>query len=985
MFRLFIAVFSSALTVLVARTAHGGCIAPVLLQRQQALSDHATLSSATKEPTSKRKEVSATSPALHATVNFNSTKVDLAGPQGGADPADVHAKKGKDAEEILKILKDKLDKEADVCKSSPTDAFVNVIQGSAANIDTVSLDMTNAFADGEVLEILVTAMTMDGAYVEGSGFWAALGESTATRLVLQLDRVRSVIDIYQPPTSFRTTDRQSQAEVALGVGDGWLDVLPLQPCAPPMAQKVIVDASQMVSQMFFTYSLQSWTSYRIVEAEAFPQNFDIVVEYLSSPAPVILGFSVVQLPAVPMKPRLADDRLLYFTTDFLDVGYHRADVHTLPSEAVDREMSLIWRWDLAKLPNRTIRMHVDPTVPLRWQMWVKEGIEAWNSAFQALRMPASLRAVLPGDDDWPQDYSMADARYNSIYWTLSDEISSIGVAQVDPRTGEILKADISMSGGWVWAWLSELDLLTANTTHQDRLALLAQGAKKAHPHRPNKRRMVKSHTRHDDIRSSPPSAETGHTSQLPQRGTPGPLLLSMGQPLTALQLEVLMGEGLKSVVMHEMGHILGLRHNFKGSTAISQKCLQNRSCTAVHGLSASIMDYLPMNLPQPGREPNSVHIFPPTIGAYDKLAIRYGYSEPSDSPADAFYGLGAMLEEAKAFDVCYDADEELGEDPFCMAEDLGEDPVAFHEQRLKRIAQAQSELHKRYVQADGPWRNYGKSLSSLLREAEFAGHSLIAWVGGIRNSYAHRGAVWNASKARRPVPLQMQRRALEALLKLLRPDTAGLLPPAEALPFAVTGEEDSLSSLDLVRLSEKLIKELLGKLLSSERLLQVRKQELLLDQNAPENAALTVEEFLTRLSDGILGGFHLNLGHEEASAPRTAEMTLQLEFVRGMTALYHEKELPASLEAQLLLQLRQLRRDTAAAEQRLQSATAASKSMEWPTLLEVHVTLLSRELASALCRKGNEECKDSKSAGQRVTSHFPALALAFMALASTLC
>lgn len=913
--------------------------------------------------------------------------------QGVSNPADGDNEQGQGAEKSPLPLKDELGKEKDACQSRSASAFVDVLQGSGISTDTLSLDMTNAFAGGEVLEILVTAITMDGAYIEGAGFWTALGENTATHLVLQLDRVRSVIDVYQPPTSFRTSDRQSQEEVVLGVGDGWLDVLALQPCAPPMSHKVIVDAAQMVARMFYTYSLESVTSYRIVTAEAYPQNFDVSVEYLSSPAPVILGFSVVMLPTTPMKPRVADDRLLYFTTDFVDVGYHQADMHTLPSEAVDRQISLMWRWDLGKLRNRTIRIHVDPTVPLRWQAWVKEGVEAWNSAFATLRMPSAVRAVLPSDDDWPQDYSMADARYNTIYWSLSDDISSEGDAQVDPRTGEIIKADIRMGSGWVWAWLSELDLLAANTTREDRLALLGQGVVSGtQPHKRSRRPAGRSRrptrsmhaqkSRHTKIpREVPESGETSEGPvQLPRHGVhAGPLLLSAGQPLTTPQLEVLMGEGLKSVVMHEMGHILGLRHNFKGSTSIAQNCLENRSCTAVHGLSASIMDYLPMNLPEPEREPNSVHIFPPTIGAYDKLAIRYGYSEPSESPTEAFYGLAALLEEAKAFDVCYDADEELGEDPFCMTEDLGEDPVAFHEKRLTRIARVQGELHKRYVQADGPWRNYGNSLGSLLREAEVAGLSLIPWVGGIRNSYAHRGPVWNASKARRPVPLRMQRRALEAVLKLLRPDAAGLLPPAEALPFAVTGEEDSLKSLDLVRLSENLIKKLLAKLLSSKRLLQVRKQELLVASATPQSAsdgadALTVEEFLTRMSDGILGGFHLD-SHPEASASLTAEMTLQLEFVRSMTALF-EKDLPASLEAQLLLQLHQLRRDIAAEERRLRKAGDDSIARERPTLLEVHVTLLKRELVSALCGKGDkEDCKEAKSDGHQVKSIMWTLAL----------
>jgi len=779
------------------------------------------------------------------------------------------------------------------------------------------------------------------------------------------------------------------------VGDGWIDVLPMLPCAPPHENKVIVDASQMVSQMFYTFALEGVLSYQVVTAEAYPQNFDVIVEYLSSPAPVILGFSVVMLPAKMMKPRIADDRLLYFTTDFVDIGFHSADSHTLPSEAVDREMSIIWRWDLKKRENRTVRIYVDPTVPLRWRRWVKEGVEAWNEAFALLPTPGMVKAVLPDDDDWPEDYNMADVRFNSIYWSLSEDISSQGDAKVDPRTGEIIKADIRMGDGWVWAWLSELDLLAPNATREDKLALLGQGSTPKRSATPPKRKAQKLRRRpgtkiatwsarharrpRKSKQEEKVSKVEDDSAQLPPpRGAASALLLSVGtRPLTAPQLEDLMGEGLRSVVMHEMGHILGLRHNFKGSTSVSQECLQNRSCTEIYGLSSSIMDYLPMNFPEPGRDPLSVHVFPPAIGEYDKLAIQYGYLEPpTELPEEAFMGLHTIIEGAKAFEVCYDADEGE-EDPFCMTEDLSEDPVAFHEQRLARIVLTQRELHRRYVQADGPWRNYGKSISSLLREAEFVGRGLLPFVGGIRNSYAHRGLVWNESKAREPAPLQLQRRSLEALLKLLRPGTAGLLPPPEALPFAVIGQEDSVRSLDLVRLTEKFIKELLEQLLSTKRLLQVRKQELLLEQNA-SHGVLTVEEFLTRLTDGILGGFHLDLQKQDA-----AEMSLQLEFVRAMSALYLDKELPASLEAGLLVQLRQLRRDTRAAERRLRKAKVDGSNLKaWPTLLEVHVSVLNGELASALCGKGAEECQ-AKSASVRGWST-KMLLLAFLSFSGCL-
>lgn len=886
-------------------------VAPVLLQRQQLLHDalaHGQYGHRVHEAASRNESV---------------------------DEGDDE--KEKEAEKMLKWLQKVFNVSADgnICQADgPDGALISTVQSK--NPDVLSLDLTNAFKINKVVKILVTAMITDGTYVEGAGFVATLGENTDIYLELQLDPTRSVVDVYQPQMGLRTTDMESKEAVERGAGDGWLDVLPMTPCPPPLEGSVVVDASPLVAKLFYTFQLSAISSYRIITSQAYPTNLDLTVEYLSS-VPISLGFSLQVLPNVTMPTRPADDRLLYFTSDYTDIGYHLADRKTLPSEAVDRQTSIIWRWDLSKLANRTIRMYVDPTVPSRWRTWIKEGVEAWNAGFKLLHKRAFVKAILPGDADWPDDYDLADARWSTISWSISDEISSEGDAKIDPRTGEIIKADIRMGEGWVWAWLQELDLLAPNMTHAQRLAFLAEP--RSGLRSPAKqRRQLK--PRHMHARPKAQKAQaTPSKSQVGIHGLSNSLLLAAIGPLTAAQLEVLMGQGLRSVIMHEMGHILGLRHNFKGSTAISQHCLQNITCTGINSISSSVMDYLPMNLP---RNKTPVHIFPPTIGEYDRLAILYGYAESETAPHD-------ILLEAEAFNVCYDGDV-MGEDPYCMMEDLGEDPVAYHEDRIQRLAAAQKSLHKTFVQVDGSWRQYGAAVKALMREALFTGKSLVPWIGGIDNRYLHRATNWNAARPRRPVPLALQRRALEALLTLLRPSQAGLLPPVEAMPFVVEGKVDEVESIDLAQGSEHLIKKLLTGLLSAKKLLQIRKQELLLvERNVSAQPVLTVGDFLTRMSDSILGGFHLRL--DKAPVRSTVEMTLQLEYVRRMTHLYLSKELPESLEAQLLLQLRQLRADTRAAELRLKAT-----EKQQPPVLEAHLALLNRELAAAFCPAEEIHC-----------------------------
>ena len=936
--------------VLASAAAQHGSVAPVLLQRQQSL--HDTLIHEVEIHSENNASNASGRNASNAsrTNGSNESGSNESGSNGSAAGNNTKEKRAeKDAEKVLKWLEKMFgaSNSSNACQADgPPGALVGIVE-SAKSPDILSLDLTNAFKDNEVVQILVTTMVTDGSYVEGQGFLTTLGMNTDMYLELQLDRERSVVNVYHPQMALRTSDTQSQEAVDRGAGDGWLDVLPMSTCPSPLDQNVVVDASPLVAKMFYTFQLDQVANYRIVSSQAYLSNMDLTVEYLSV-VPVSLGFSLQVLPAVPMTTRAADDRLLYFTSDFKDIGYHLADWKTLPSQAVDRETSIIWRWDLSKLQNRTIRIYVDPTVPLRWRSWVKQGVEAWNSGFQLLEQPAFVKAVLPDDDDWPLDYDLADARYSTISWSISDEISSEGDAKVDPRTGEIIKADIRMGEGWVWAWLKELDLMAPNITHAQRMSLLASHRSDASSRRTEHRRQLK---RLKDVQRHKQKQEMHQSGkELPEsktRGLSASLLFAALGPMSKEQLEALMGAGLQSVIMHETGHILGLRHNFKGSTAISQKCLQNISCTARNSITSSVMDYLPLNLP---KNHTPVHIFPPTIGAYDQLAIRYGYTEGLD-PASLTAELNSIMFEAEKFDVCYDADEG-GEDPYCMAEDLGEDPVAFQEDQIKRLAEAQHSLHKTFVQADGPWRLYGAAVKSLFREALYAGHSLIPWIGGIQNHYSHRAAVWNSSKARQPVPLGLQRRALEALLTLLRPNKAGLLPPAEAMPFLVEGEVDEVRSIDLAENSELLIKFLLKKLLSKKKLIQIRKQELLLVQrNVSKPTVFTVADFLTRMGDSILGGFHLHLENPKAAVPSTVEMTLQLEYVRHMRELYLSKELPESLEAQLLLQMRQLRADTRAAETRLKVV-----HKEQPPVLEAHLALLNRELGTAFCSPEETPC-----------------------------
>eukprot|EP00930_Biecheleria_cincta_P086084 TRINITY_DN7544_c0_g1_i1.p1 TRINITY_DN7544_c0_g1~~TRINITY_DN7544_c0_g1_i1.p1 ORF type:complete len:1034 (-),score=165.34 TRINITY_DN7544_c0_g1_i1:74-3175(-) len=781
---------------------------------------------------------------------------------------------------------------------------------ATAELDLLVLDLTNAFAKTDKISILVTAVTETGTYIDEVGFTETYGDNIGKYFEMRLDRIRSQIEVYSPQMSLRTSDFQSEEAVKRGGGDGWIDVLPLLRCpATADAKRVVVDASILVAKGFFVANVGQATNFKLLRTKPYPTNFDITVEYLGLTS-MNIGFSVVLLPMVPMVPRVADDRLLYLATDYTDIGFHQA----LPMrEAVDRPTSLIWRWDLSKLENSSIKIYIDPTVPMRWRQSFKEGVEAWNAAFTLVGQKASVMAVLPGTRDWPADYDIADARFSAISWSVTDQIVSMGQAKVDPRSGQIIKADITMSDKWVFEFLQELNLdeITPSKDASMSAALLelvTRGSQKS---------------RNGARESHAESMSAGFSLLLRER-------MQQPKPFPKTELEEILKAGLRNVVMHETGHILGLRHNFKGSLAATKDCLQDMACTAREGIGSSVMDYVPINLPRPGGK--EVHAFSPVIGAYDKLAIRYGYA-PTGT------GLEDILGEAEAFETCYDEDSEMGEDPLCAMYDLGEDPVDFFEEQLATLARVQKDMLSQAVLPDRSFASYGEAVHSTLRRALHMGFGLIPFLGGIRNRHAHsarnRSRLEQHSWARKPVPVDMQRQALQLLLKLLRPDQAGLLPQDGDLPFLLEGPRDGqyLHSLDLQDKMETLSSQLLGNILAVERLEQVRHQEDLLGSRSVPSA-LSVAEFLRSLGDGLLSG----LKHADNGSQTSLEMHLQRNFVSGLVGLYQNASLPADLAAEVLVELH------AAQATSLDAAEAAS-TVE----LQAHLALLNRDLSEVFC------------------------------------
>jgi hypothetical protein len=204
-----------------------------------------------------------------------------------------------------------------------------------------------------------------------------------------------------------------------------------------------------------------------------------------------LTFSMALLPDRPLTARALDERVGFFSLAYADLGDHRGDKNYTAltaheSDMVDVKVKVINRRRLksgqAMAP---LTYYIDPTVPEEWRGSFKDGVEAWNPAFEAAGFgPKAIRAVLPGDADWPADYNAGDIRwglvmwpdgasrssshdsrrgwvlyrYSSISWTVDlDTTFALGPAIVDPRSGEILDSDIIFTHGWVKYWIQTFE------------------------------------------------------------------------------------------------------------------------------------------------------------------------------------------------------------------------------------------------------------------------------------------------------------------------------------------------------------------------------------------------------------------------------------------------------------------------------------------------------------------------------------------------
>lgn len=517
-----------------------------------------------------------------------------------------------------------------------------------------------------------------------------------------------------------------------------------------------------------------------------------------------LFYTFSKLPDEAMRSRNADGRLGHFNQqqwNFSDQG------SSLPQKF------FVNRWRLEKKdptaalsePKKPIIYWLDKNIPLEFRDSVKAGILEWNKAFEKIGYKDAIRVEQQPDNAL---WSTHETGRASVRWFVdySEGAMAVGPSRTDPRSGEILDADVTISNGWATLprrlALAQLSrplpegLQTHTSSEQNRLLWpdLQRGFLPA----PTERWTRFNQSQQPQDYSAQLQGTHGHDASTIelcaydhaalQEASFALDLIAMrqGSLMDVKEAERLVQAVLKDVVSHEVGHTLGLRHNFRASTVYTQSQISDPGFSRSNGISGSVMDYNAFNIAL-DKETQGDYVNS-TIGPYDYWAIEYSYKElPVESEAISLAKIAARSSEPL---LAYGTDEELfsdldGMDPEVNQRDVGGDPLGFAQRRIQLSRELIIRLQTRILASgesfDVLTRNFVSGISQLSQAFSIASK----YVGGV--VYV-RDQAGGSRAPFTPVPANQQRSALKLITEQLFESQGFDLKPG----FASRLTEDTL-------------------------------------------------------------------------------------------------------------------------------------------------------------------------------------------------
>ena len=630
------------------------------------------------------------------------------------------------------------------------------------------------------------------------------------------------IALIEPNVEIRSTgDKESKSSVKRLFTDRVIVDLPI--LAKSTKNEVVIDLDDLLvkyASKFFGSAVRGADTgmmmrlKEIANAKAFPKNVELAYKLpVSGGRFKTFHYSISVIPDdTGYEPRKADDRVGYFTTSYTDFGKYKLG---------ETKVRYITRWNLEKAdddlklspPKKPIIFYVEHTTPIRYRRFVRDGVLHWNKAFEKIGIvdaievrfqDAGTKAHMEKDPE--------DVRYNFIRWLNNGIGTAIGPSRIHPLTGEILDADIILTDGWIRHFEKQFNKILPETAMEgftpetlvwlekhprwDPRYLLAQPEERnlilqqrmirgaqplgGHPLANVQSRMI-GDDEYDGL--------AGRTSQVN-----GMCLAAQGKALdmTLLRMTLDMlvaaegddkekddtldgiparfvGPLLADLVAHEVGHTLGLRHNFKASALYSMKQINSKALKGKKTLAASVMDYIPININMKDGEIQGDYAMI-GVGPYDMWAIEYGYSLDEKKLKD-------ILKRCTEPELQYLTDQDtIGPDPLARRYDFTSNPLDYAKNQMKLANYHRDRLLTKYVKDGESWSKARSGYEMTLTFQTRSLSMMANWVGGTYLRRDHKGDKGNRAPVE-PVDPKTQRAALKWVMEhAFRDAEFGLTP-----------------------------------------------------------------------------------------------------------------------------------------------------------------------------------------------------------------